>query len=299
MQLTQGDIEVFRWLWMLRLLTIGQIRRLRYYQPESGNLSAFDNVRKRLKKLADEGYLSGDTLLDTSERIYSLAEKALGPLREVYGIDQRRLFQPRGQESLTSLRHPLMVSEIATRIVESIRGTDYELADLEPLRCPFVHTHAIGDASKKRHVARFVSQCDLRTVGHIWRIRPDLVFGIRSKEGIGRLYFVEADRGFEAAQEIAEKLHGYHLYFHSPDEAQSGKKLWEKYGEFGDFRVLLVTTTGDRVRSLARATGSKPGGEMTAMTTLLALQEENALLAGIWTNAQGMERALLKSRNTG
>ena len=62
--LTARDVELFRWLWMLRVLTLGQLRRLGYYQPDTGQLSVLDNVRKRLKRLWDAGYFEGTRLLD-------------------------------------------------------------------------------------------------------------------------------------------------------------------------------------------------------------------------------------------
>lgn len=294
--LTSTDLEIFRWLWMLRVSTLGQIRRVHYFQSDAGGrLSAFDNVRKRLRRLMEAGYLTADTFLDTKERIYMLAEGALPRLAERYGIMQTRLYEPRGNDTLTQVRHPLMVSEIATRILESLRGSAVALVDLEPLVVPFVHTHAIADPSQKRHVDRFVSQFDLEVDGAVLRIRPDLVFALKI-EGRARLFFVEADLGSESSQQIAEKIRGYHVYRISPDPQSPSKPLWWRYGPFEDFRVLFVTVNDQRVKTLMRVLAGKPGFDLSAFSTLRSISEQNMVFAGAWASHQGAGRPLLKDR---
>jgi len=294
--LTSTDLEIFRWLWMLRISTLGQIRRVHYFQQDSGGkLSAFDNVRKRLRRLMEAGYLTADTFLETKERIYMLGAKALPPLAERYGIVQSRLYEPRGNDTLTQIRHPLMVSEVATRLVESLRGSAVELVDLEPLVVPFVHTHAIADSTQKRHVDRFVSQFDLEVDGVVLRIRPDLVFGLKA-EGRARLYFVEADLGSESSQQIAEKFRGYHAYRIAPDPQNRSNPCWRRYGAFEDFRVLFVTMTELRVKSLVRFLANRPGFELSAFSMLDAIKEQNMIFAGAWTSQQGTGRPLMKDR---
>ena len=293
--LTAGDVEVFRWLWLLRVLTLGQIRRLRYYQPETGRLTAMDNVRKRMRRLWNAGFLVGDRVLETKERIYFLGDQAIPALRERYGIEQRRVYRPRIEAGL-QLHHPLLVSECAVRVVESIRESDLELCDLAPLHVPFVHTHAIEDATKKKHIERFVSQEDLLVAGSSTplRIRPDLVFGLR-KGARGRLYFLEADRGFESPKEIATKLLGYFHFQQAIDPQEPARLRWQRYGDFADFRVLLVTTTPQRVQNLVRTLERQPGWNLAALTTEEAVKEKSMVFEGIWWNQQGEGRALAKN----
>lgn len=298
--LTDGDVEVFYWLWMLRVLTLEQIRRLRYYQPSTGRLSSLDNVRKRLKRLWDAGYLQGDILRPGNERIYFLGLAALAPLRDRYGIDQRRLYQPRSTETMQQLRHPLMVAECAVRVEEALRGisdSSIETPELPPLWSPFYHTHAVGDASKKKHVERFVTQEDVRVPGHTraYRIRPDLVFAL-AKENASRLYFLEADRGSEGPQEIAAKQLGYHHYRTARDPAQPGQLLWQRYGQDKrDYRVLFVTTHPRRIELLQRQLHAQPGYELMVFSTLDQVKTDNFVTAPIWTTAAGPGKALLRT----
>jgi hypothetical protein len=299
--LTETDVELFRWLWMVRVLTLGQLQRVGYYQPETGNLSSLHNVRKRLQRLWRKGYLSGDTVLETRERIYFLAERALPALRRHHGIPQRRLYQPRGSGTWRQVHHSLMISECAVRVLESLRESDLELLDLAPLGMSFYHTHAVGDTSSKKHVERFISQADLDVPSQATplRIRPDLVFALtkaQNEQEVARLYFLEADRGFESAREIAAKLLAYHHYATALDPADTSRYQWQRYGPVRDFRVLLVTSEQQRARSLVRSLKGKPGFELTAVASFDAVKEKNLVFDPIWTNAAGRGRALARGR---
>lgn len=311
--LTPTDIELFRWLWMLRVMTLGQLRRVGYYQSDTGRLSSLHNVRKRLRRLWTAGYLSGDTLLETRERYYQLAEPALPALYETYGIEQRRLYKPRGLETMRHVHHTLMVSECAVRVAESLRESEITLLDLLPLRVPFYHTHTVGDVRKKKHVNRFVTQEDLLLRGRTspLRIRPDLVFALTQRE-ISRLYFLEADRGSESPQEISAKQLAYHHYATAPAfpptptaSAPDPENLfqqpqpqpqyrWQRYGAVQSFRVLFVTTDDRRLTKLTQALQEKPGFELMAFTTIAALQQQNMIFGPIWTNQHGPDRALAR-----
>lgn len=298
--LTDTDHELFRWLWMLRVLTLGQLRRAGYYQPDEDRVSSLHNVRKRLRRLWQKGYIRGDTLLETRERIYFLDEPALPALRERYGIEQQRLYRPRGKaQSLRQVHHALMVSECAVRVAESIRKSAIQLADLPPLKMPFYHTHAVGNVRKKKHVERFVTQenLDLAGLDQPLRIRPDLVFALTQDSARGpvsRLYFLEADRGSESPREVAEKLRAYHHYAEYLDPLDSSRYLWQRYGAVRDFRVLMVTTDDRRAATLVRALKGQPGFELAAVATIDAVKEQNLVFGPIWTNAIGVNRALAR-----
>lgn len=292
--LTERDIELFRWLWMLRALTLGQLRRLGYYQPDTGQISVLDNVRKRLKRLWDTGYLEGRRLFTTKERVYLLGEPALPALRERFGINQRRLFRPKLESDL-QLLHPLMVSECAVRMVESVRENEFELAPMLPLGIPFVHTRTVGDATKRRHTDRFVAHEDIVVPGEEQaRIRPDLVCGLE-KQGRSRLYLWEADRDTKSPQEVLAKQLAYAQYWNALDPEEPHKRLWQRYGPFQDFRVLIVTTSQRRLENLASALAGHDGWELVALTTLEQLEHRDPLFAPIWRNHQGKERTLARA----
>lgn len=293
--LTDGDLDVFRWLWMLRVMTLDQIRRARYFQADTGRLSSLDNVRKRLKRLWDAGYLKGDRLLETHERVYFLAQAALAPLRECHGIEQRALYQPRGFDTMQQLLHPLLVSECAVRITEALRGTEMTLVDLPPYGVPFYHTHTVGNPSAKKHVRRFVTQEDVDVPGEgSLRIRPDLVFALAEGDA-SRLFFLEADRDTESPKEIARKQLGYAAYAAAPDPTLPNRLRWHRYGVIRDCRVLLLTTSTRRVERLSSYLRAKPGFDLLAITSIEAVKDKNIVFDGVWTTAHGPHRPLAQT----
>ncbi|MEE4247007.1 MAG: replication-relaxation family protein [Kangiellaceae bacterium] len=298
--LTEGDIEALWWVWMLQVLSLDQIRRLRYFQEETGKLSHPDNVRKRLSRLAKAEYLIGDELWEEYSRkrmrIYRIGAAALPPLSYHFGVEQTRVHRPKAQNVFRQVHHTLLVSECAVRIVESLRGSDFEVPRLPPVEVPFYQTHMVGNPRSKKHVERFVSQEDIwvPTASKPHRIRPDLVFAL-GKEGAHRLFFLEADRGTESHAEIAAKQKGYACYAKAPDPDDPRKYLWQRYGAMRDFRVLLVTTTERRIKGLRSSLQNEPGFELMAFTTEEQLQHSNMAMEAIWTVPNGEQHPLLKS----
>ena len=299
-------------MWMLQVLSLDQIRRLRYFHPETGTLSHLDNVRKRMSRLAKAGYLVGDEIWGEHtrkrERIYRLGKEALEPLSFYHGIEQTRVHRPKGQNTFRQVYHSLLVSVCAVRIVENLRDRSldtFETPNLDPLEIPFYQTHMVGDARKKKHVERFVSQEDISVpgYGHMLRLRPDLVFAL-GKENAYRLYFLEADRGTESHAEIEVKLRGYHQYQKANDPNQPGQNLWQRYGvsreipqEMRDFRVLFVTTTEKRIGLLRASLQGKPGYELVAFTTIEAAKSSNMVSDKVWMVPSGEKVALLKTED--
>ncbi len=294
LRLTSRDLAIFRWLWMLRVLSISQIWRLVCYRPEANILSNFDNMRKRLKRLCDAKLILSDTLIDTQERLYTLGQDGLYMLNRHLGIDQYRVYQPQ-YDTLFHVYHPLLVSECATRIVEALRQTEIELVLLEPLSIEFYHTHALADGEKRKHTERFITQEDLRVAGHheAFRIRPDLVFALKIGQH-QRLFFIEADRGYESRMMIAKKQKGYHHYKSYPDPLDPERTLWQRYGDMGDFRVLFVTTTARRTQSLEKALQKYPGFSLMALTTEAEMKDQHFFYGPIWRVNGEASRSLLK-----
>jgi len=70
--------------------------------------------------------------------------------------------------------------------------------------------------------------------------------------------------------------------------------LWQRYGEFQDFRVLVVTTTAQRVTNLRRSLRSQPGFELAAFTTLQQLKAGNVVYDDVWMTADGDTKAFMK-----
>lgn len=298
LQLTFKDREIFLWLWMVRVTTIQQIRRTHYWQADTEKLSHVKNVETRLSRLQKAGYLNG-TLIQNEEtgkkqKIYLLAKPALRPLRIHYGIEQKELYDFRKSNAFEKIYHALWISECACRVVECLRGSDWELDTLQPIGVPFYHTYAIGNPRRRPPVERFVTQWDFRGPnGKNYGIRPDLVFALK-KGSFSRLFFLEADRGFEGNAVISEKLEGYHYQEKHPHPEDGQKFLWRAYGNLSDYRVLFITTTDRRVENLTSSLKEVKGFHMTAFTTFKTTRSENMLFDPLWRVPDGSTRSLLK-----
>jgi hypothetical protein len=276
LQITPGDLEVFKLLFMLNIMTIGQIRRIRYYQPDTGRLSAEDNVRKRLRRLWDAGYLSGHTVFDESwTRLlaYTLADRAIPELRRVVpAILQAKVSKRVPQRHVD---HALMVSECACRILEGVRESDIAVPALLPLHLPFYTTYTVGNPRARKFTNRFVTHEDIDDGARCFHLRPDIVFALQDG-AVKRLFFLEADRGTEGHTKIAEKLHAYFLYSRLQEP-------WQRYdSDIVDFRILFVTTTQNRLSQLRDGLSDRFGYELVAFTTFDALRAENAVFSPIW-----------------
>lgn len=274
---TEREAGVFYWLWMLRVLTLDQILRLQYYRSDAAKHSSRINLRKRLRALEAGGYLEGLPFRNEGklEKVYYLGPAALSHLAR-YGIGQKRLYTPCAALAPPQLLHPLMVSECAVCVVESLRGTSVITPGLAPFEAPFYGTHVVENPRAKQHVKRFLTQEDVQAPGRRLRIRPDLVFALRLDD-TARLYFLEADRGLEGARILAEKLEAYKTFFNLYGP------LWMKYHPaVRDARVLVVFDTPQRAGVILR---SLPDGAVcsgVSFAALPSLQRCNAVFDPIW-----------------
>jgi len=296
--ITLEDVQLFWWLLQLRVLSIDQVRRLRYCHAD-GRLTAMRNVRKRLSRLRASGYLEAEgsdatTLVRT--KVYRLGQKALAPLRTHHGIEQRALYRSPGRSA--QLQHDLLVSETAIRITESLRNRSVITPPLAPLGMSFYTTRIVGNAGERRHVERYVSQEDILIASEPrpLRIRPDLVFALADGE-FSQLYFLELDRGFESAGQIAGKQLAYHHFARVQDgeKGEGSRMRWQRYlPDARAFRVLFVTTSDRRVEGLRRKLHSVVGCERMAFTTIGRLQQQDPVYDPIWVTWDGSRRSLMK-----
>src|SRR5215472_7153799 len=165
-RLTDRDLRMLVKCAICRFLTTGQIERL--YFPKA----TLNAVQKRLRKLADAGYLRSHRENPTAEAVHALGPKGK-PLVEEKGIEVSL-----AAEVPAHLPHLLGVNEI--RIA--------------------VETSSV-------QVAYFFSYWQLSDLG--WRngVIPDAVFAVRNPNR--RTFVVEYDRGTETLGKLLDKLRLY------------------------------------------------------------------------------------------
>ena len=166
LRLTERDLRMLVKCALCRWLTTDQLRRL--YFP-GATLNA---VQKRLRKLADAGYLRSHREHPTAESIHAVGPKGK-PLVEEKGVEVAA-----GNDVPSQVEHLLGVNELRLGVEQGPVAVAYcfaywQLADLG------------------------------------WRhpVIPDLLFAVRSPER--RAFVAEYDRGTETLDKLFEKLRRY------------------------------------------------------------------------------------------
>ncbi len=165
-RITERDVAMLVKCALCRWLTTDQLRRL--YFP-TATLNA---VQKRLRKLADAGYLRSHREHPTAESIHTVGPKGK-PLVEEKGVEVAA-----GSDVPGQVEHLLGVNELRLGVEQSPVAVAYcsaywQLADL----------------------------------GWRYPAIPDLVFAVRSPER--RAFVAEYDRGTETLDKLFEKLRRY------------------------------------------------------------------------------------------
>src|SRR2546427_413745 len=165
-RLTERDRRMLVKCAVCRWLTTDQIRRA--YFPEA----SLNAVQKRLRKLAEAGYLRSYREHPTAEAIHALGPKGK-PLVEQKGIEVTV-----GGEVPRQVDHMLGVNEI--RIAIETSGVT---------------------------VAYFFAYWQLSNLGWAHPVIPDAVFAVRTPEL--RTFLVEYDRSTETLDKLVRKLQWY------------------------------------------------------------------------------------------
>lgn len=282
--LTERDLELLRAVNRYRYLRTGQIKRLVF--PENRSLQS---TRRRLKYLFHNGFLG---------RIAPLAEVGKAPPETAYYLDKA------GIRLLEDLQEPVLVP----RKVAQVRPMFLEHAlDLSEFRIHLdraLHAHPM--VGLKRFISDFEVKAHLRgEVGrHRYKLYRELIHPTQKQryvvypdaliilQGKGRyarfqrLLFLEIDRGTEGLQAIRNKIIGYVLYQRA--------RVFQNYGPFDDFRVLLQAPSQKRVQSIRHALTHLEGAELLWVANVADINETTLLHAPIWVDADLQPRALLK-----
>jgi hypothetical protein len=165
-RLTERDLRMLVKCALCRWLTTDQLRRL--YFP-GATLNA---VQKRLRKLADVGYLRSHREHPTAESIHAVGPKGK-PLVDEKGVE-------------------VMASSDVPRQVEHLCGVNEVRIAVEQGSVPLGY---------------FFAYWQLADLGWRYQAIPDAVFAVLSPEH--RTFLVEYDRGTETLEKLFEKLRRY------------------------------------------------------------------------------------------
>jgi hypothetical protein len=165
-RLTDRDAKLLAKCAVCRWLATGQVRSL--YFPEA----TLNAVQKRLRKLAEAGYLRSHREHPTAEAIHAVGPKGK-PL-----LEEKGLAVLPGGEVPRQIDHMLGVNDIR-----------------------------IAVESSSLPVAFFFAYWELADAGWSYPAIPDAVFALRTPER--RTFLVEYDRGTETLEKVMGKLNSY------------------------------------------------------------------------------------------
>ena len=235
LNLTSGDLDLLRHLWLYRMATLDHLSRLvdRHRTSISRRLSRLQKTTPRyVHRLQFSSSTSAFYLL-TTLGLNRLIEEGIAPAdlydRRNWTHELRPMF----------LDHLRMVTDIHLLLEEATREpSPVKLATWE-------QENAVLDRVDVR-----APQPDLMGSPLIQRlpVTPDAIFTLENRKDASQrwLYFVEADRSTSNHQRYRKKLLAYSVYH----------RLQRARARFGSpsFRVLTFTLTPYRARNLATLT---------------------------------------------
>jgi len=259
MRLTERDQRIVEWVYLFRFLTREHIHLLEF---KDKSIAA---CQKRLTFLYHNGYL--DAILKpipsgygSSKRVYCLSEKGKELIVHMYdSIDPKEIKWKKSYNDVEGyfLEHTLAINDVRVALTVATREKGYALEwtpewELKALK------EKIEDPEKS---------------GKYIAVTPDSYFVIKA-EGKKACFLLEADRATEANKRFKEKVRGYVEYVRT-------KKYQERY-KTSSLRVLVVTTTKERLKNLMNTTQSIDGASFFWFTTFDKANFRDILSIPIW-----------------
>jgi DNA-binding transcriptional ArsR family regulator len=280
------DIQLLRNIARLRLASASQLAAL-----DGGSAQ---NVSRALLALFENGYVErpvaqvASRLLYEGSRptIYGLTRKGAALLRR-HGEDvRRRLLDGIDKERGAGWRfieHTVAIAEFWVALELATRGRD----DVRVLE-----RSEILEAAPKSKVDRLVRlEASIRIGGSLKKnaVVPDALFGLRFNDETESYFMLEIDRGEMPIERYKNMQRTYFAkkmltYF----EANRQKRHLHDLG-VDNFRVVTVTTTGDRIVKMLKALKTITDGRGSSM---FLFTDEATLTAGNpldieWTSGKG------------
>lgn len=259
MQLTERDCAIIR--------LVNDCRALRSDHIEALFFNSRSTTQYRLQRLFQHEFLDRQflTLVSAgpaaSPAIYTLGKRGAQLLIAQFGYTPRDLRLPRASGlAWHTLEHLLAINDIRVRIMLEVQQQGWEL-------------ESWLDETVFRADPEYITLTDKRGKSHRKPIFPDGYFRLLVPQGRAHC-FLEVDRGVEPHHKFKPQIEVYEAYVASGQYQQrfSPKSL----------RVLVVTTSPERLVNL-KVTTEKAGGDRKYwFTTMKQALGENILTTPIW-----------------
>jgi len=280
-QLTERDREIIRLVYRHRFLRSSHICSL---VPGSSQ-----QILRRLKLLYHHGYLARPRAqIDyyhqggSREIVYGLGNKSASILKPEFGemFRQTPWDEENGSAKRTFLQHALLVSDIMVSIELACRQSEVRLLTEQEL-------------ATKNQPFRW----SMIVAGQKLSAVPDRVFALELKVADGNsrrsYFFLEADRG---TMPVIRKSLSQTSFYRKllAYEATWAQGIHEKQFGFHRFRVLTVTTSIARVKSLIDACSKlKSGHGLFLFTDRAVLDKPQNILSHTWQTGRPGETGTL------
>lgn len=259
MHLTDRDKRVVEWVYLFRFLTRDQIHLLEF---KDKSMAA---CQKRLTALYHNHYLDAGHKpipagYGSAKRVYCLSERGRDLITHMYdSLDPKEIKWKKTYNEVEEyfLEHTLAINDVRVALTVSAKEKGFTL-DWTPEWELKALKERVEDPERP---GRYIS------------ITPDAYFVIKG-EGKKASFFLEADRATEANKRFKEKVKGYIEYIRT-------KKYQERY-KTSSLRVLVVTTTKERLKNLMNTTQSVDGASFFWFTTFKEADYMYILNKPIW-----------------
>jgi len=243
---------------------------------------------RRLVKLTRLGFIKPFSVVSIPEYIYHLDKKGAEVVAceleaEVEDIWNRRTNQPK---DYFFIRHFLAINDFWILLKQTCPKHDMELVKFVP--------EYYGEKTEEKHVKRVIRLDYTFGKGHT----PDAIFSLR-KNGKTALFFLEIDRGSEVVSDPERGLLKAVVFYLNYWTSQKWKQHSPFFGDdFKTFRVLIITTSKQRIHHLREATTAYPFHDSHAKRFLWATTEQEAtedwLFESIWQSLELSDSSLYR-----
>lgn len=259
MALTDRDCEVIRSVNDYRAVTTDQLEALFF-----GSRST---AQYRLSRLFQHEFLDRNFLSvvsgapGSSPAIYTLGKRGVGVLVERFGYERSQIRLPkRATLGWHLVEHLLKVNDLRVVVTLAAQQQHFTL-------------ETWLDETTFRAQPDYVSVTDKSGRTRKKPVFPDGYFCLQTPRGKAR-FFLEVDRGTELLSKYAPQIAVY--------EAYVGSGQYQERFQAKSLRILIVTTSERRLRSLMRVTEKMGGDRKYWFTTFERVNRETILSAAIW-----------------
>lgn len=266
MVLTERDKAIVLDVHEYGLLSCPQIERL-HFQPEKGqaHMTKTSRCRHRLKLLYHHEFLNRIFIPvgpheGSRPIVYCLDKRGADLVAQELGIDRAQVrWRPkRSRVSSLFLEHTLQVNDVRIAVQLAAREQGLELLQW------------VGEGQLKAMKERVP---DPRRAGRSLPVVPDGYFTLKIGDRKA-CFFLEVDRATMTNRRFGDKMRAYEIY------VRTGR-YFERYGT-RSLRVLVVTTTHQRLANLKSTTEEATTMSIFWFTTIDQVEPEIILTSDIW-----------------